>query len=372
MSTPPSEAGAAPAAGWALAAAAFDALRSLPALPPGHRARGPHGHRYVAQARQALGALPAGCAVSDLGAALQAAIADWDYADLDSRLPQAPQGRGDAALAGLLAARLGAGTQAWIQSTPDQGAGVAPGADGHPAESWRRYRFEAAHRLPYVPEGHKCGRMHGHSFAAVPVIGCALEDVAAHARLDTAWAPLAAKLEQHCLNDIPGLDNPTSENLAAWLYAALQPALPTLRRVLVFETASCGACHADGRTRIWKDLPFDSATRLPAAGGALARLHGHSYTLRLHLEGALDERAGWVVDFGAVKQAVAALYQRLDHHPLHELPELEQADTARLAAWIESRAAASLPQLGGVELLQTPGCGALRHPAAPAPLPLTL
>ena len=126
-----------------------------------------------------------------------------------------------------------------------------------------------------------------------------------HARLDTAWAPLAAKLEQHCLNDIPGLDNPTSENLAAWLYAALQPALPTLRRVLVFETGSCGACHADGRTRIWKDLPFDSATRLPAAGGALARLHGHSYTLRLHLEGALDERAGWVVDFGAVKQAVA-------------------------------------------------------------------
>ena len=112
------------------------------------------------------------------------------------------------------------------------------------------FRFEAAHKLPRVPPGHKCARLHGHSFKIeVAVAGPVNEETGwfiDYAELYAAWEPLFAQLDHNYLNDVPGLENPTSEILARWLWDRLKPLLPSLVRVTVFET--CDArCEYEGR-----------------------------------------------------------------------------------------------------------------------------
>lgn len=106
----------------------------------------------------------------------------------------------------------------------------------------KQFEFEAAHRLPNVPEGHQCGRLHGHSYTLVvgvsgevdPTQGWILD----FAVLKEFVAPLVKQLDHHTLNDVVGLDNPTSENLALWFAEALRDKIPGLARVVVSETAS--------------------------------------------------------------------------------------------------------------------------------------
>lgn len=107
--------------------------------------------------------------------------------------------------------------------------------------------FEAAHRLPNVPDEHKCARLHGHSFRAeVHVQGDldpALGWVADFADVRAAAEPVRLALDHRYLNEIDGLDNPTSEVIAAWIWDRLQPTLPGLVRVVVRETCTTGAVY---------------------------------------------------------------------------------------------------------------------------------
>lgn len=221
---------------------------------------------------------------------------------------------------------------------------------------WRRYRFQSAHRLPNVPAGHKCGRMHGHGFEAVVT---ATGNAGVLEQLDEAWAPLHMQLNYQCLNGLEGLANPTSEHLSRWLWQRLSRTLPCLQGVSVFETASCGAHAQDGgtRLRIWKDFSLDSATQLAHAPAShpRARLHGHTYALRLHLQGELDERLGWSVDFGDVKTAFKPVFDAFDHHPVPSA----SGDCATLARWLAEKARPLLPALVRVDLFETPGHGVL-------------
>ncbi|MCW8129355.1 MAG: 6-carboxytetrahydropterin synthase QueD [Planctomycetota bacterium] len=106
----------------------------------------------------------------------------------------------------------------------------------------KTFSFEAAHKLPHAPEGNKCRRLHGHSFiidVAVegevdPVTGWVMD----FADLKKAAAPIVDSLDHQYLNEIAGLENPTSEVLAAWLWARLKPALPLLESVVVRETCT--------------------------------------------------------------------------------------------------------------------------------------
>ena len=106
------------------------------------------------------------------------------------------------------------------------------------------FRIEAAHRLPHVPAGHKCARLHGHSFRIeIHLRGPVRAEsgwVADFADIGAAFAPLFEQLDHHYLNDIAGLDNPTSEILARWIWDRLQPALPLLAEVVVHETCTSG------------------------------------------------------------------------------------------------------------------------------------
>ena len=112
------------------------------------------------------------------------------------------------------------------------------------------FHLEAAHWLPNVPAEHKCRRMHGHSFKVeIHVAGAVGEDsgwIMDFADLSTAFEPLFEALDHHCLNDVEGLENPTSENLAAWIWARLKPRIPLLSRVVVRETCTSG-CDYRGK-----------------------------------------------------------------------------------------------------------------------------
>jgi len=116
---------------------------------------------------------------------------------------------------------------------------------------FRVFQIEAAHWLPNVPAGHKCARMHGHSFRIeVHVSGPVGENtgwVMDFADLKGIFQPLYDQLDHHCLNDIEGLDNPTSENLAIWIWQRLQGTLPQLSKIAVQETCNAG-CVYKGET----------------------------------------------------------------------------------------------------------------------------
>jgi len=111
-------------------------------------------------------------------------------------------------------------------------------------EIFKEFSIEAAHWLPRVPEGHKCGRLHGHSFRVElhleGPVDAELGWVLDFADLKTAFAPLYEQLDHHCLNEVSGLENPTSENLARWIWDRLKPELPELSAVVVRETCTSG------------------------------------------------------------------------------------------------------------------------------------
>ena len=116
-------------------------------------------------------------------------------------------------------------------------------------EIFKDFSIESAHRLPNVPEGHKCARLHGHSFQVrVSVAGSLHPElgwVMDFADIKAACKPVVEELDHRYLNEIPGLENPTSENLARWIWRRLKPQLPGLSRVRIMETCTSG-CEYTG------------------------------------------------------------------------------------------------------------------------------
>lgn len=114
-------------------------------------------------------------------------------------------------------------------------------------EIFTEFSFEAAHRLPNVPEGHKCARLHGHSFRAeIHVEGPVGHDtgwVMDFAAVRTACEPIRDQLDHRYLNDIVGLENPTSEVLAQWIWQRLSPTLSGLLAIVVRETCTSGCVY---------------------------------------------------------------------------------------------------------------------------------
>lgn len=114
---------------------------------------------------------------------------------------------------------------------------------------FRVFTIEAAHRLPNVRAGHKCARLHGHSFRIElhlrgdvgPQTGWVMD----FADVKAAFQPIYDQLDHHYLNEIAGLENPTSENLAKWVWQKARPVLPLLSKVVIHETCTSG-CEYQG------------------------------------------------------------------------------------------------------------------------------
>jgi 6-pyruvoyltetrahydropterin/6-carboxytetrahydropterin synthase len=117
---------------------------------------------------------------------------------------------------------------------------------GH-SEIFREFTFEAAHRLPNVPQDHKCSRLHGHSYRVVVHVSGTIDPefgwVMDFGDIKAAFSPLEDQLDHYYLNEIAGLENPTSEVLAAWIWDRLCPRLPGLTAVTVRETCTSGCIY---------------------------------------------------------------------------------------------------------------------------------
>ena len=122
--------------------------------------------------------------------------------------------------------------------------------DPHVVELVKDFRFEAAHYLPNVPEGHKCRRMHGHSFRGEVAIRGPIDPrtgwLIDFADLKLAVDPVVARLDHYLLNEVDGLQNPTSEEIAIWIWAKIAPSMPQLYRVTIEETCTT-RCHYYGK-----------------------------------------------------------------------------------------------------------------------------
>lgn len=125
-------------------------------------------------------------------------------------------------------------------SSPLPGTRSAVRKSAMEAELTRDYRFEAAHRLPRLPDGHKCKRLHGHSFRVEVLVKGEVDEgtgfLMDFGDIDRIVDPIVARLDHNYLNEIEGLENPTSEILAAWLWQKVRPSLPLLAAVSVSET----------------------------------------------------------------------------------------------------------------------------------------
>ncbi len=114
-------------------------------------------------------------------------------------------------------------------------------------EIFKEFMFEAAHFLPLVPKGHKCGRLHGHSFLVRiyvkgevdPNTGWLID----FSEIKRAFQPIYDRLDHYYLNDIKGLENPTSEVLAKWIWQELKPNLPLLSKIMIKETCTAGCIY---------------------------------------------------------------------------------------------------------------------------------
>jgi len=115
------------------------------------------------------------------------------------------------------------------------------------AEIFVEFTIDCAHHLPFVPDGHKCKNVHGHTYKIRLVLADALHPVYGwvkdFAEIKTVFAPLKETLDHKYLNDIKGLENPTAENLAIWIWNMLIPDLTSLKEIWVFETPNSGTVY---------------------------------------------------------------------------------------------------------------------------------
>lgn len=111
----------------------------------------------------------------------------------------------------------------------------------------KEFRFEAAHNLPRTPEGHKCRRLHGHSYKIEVKVAGEMDPESGwlidYADIKAAFEPLWRRLDHYYLNEIEGLENPTSEILAVWIWDRLKPSLPQLSEVVVHETCTARCAY---------------------------------------------------------------------------------------------------------------------------------
>ncbi|HMO32872.1 MAG TPA: 6-carboxytetrahydropterin synthase QueD [Lacibacter sp.] len=113
---------------------------------------------------------------------------------------------------------------------------------------FKKFTFDAAHFLPQVPEGHKCREIHGHTYLLTvfvegdpdPLLGWVLD----FADLKQAVEPVIKEVDHKFLNQLPGLENPTCELIAVWLWNRIKPLVPQLSKIELYETPTSGVVYA--------------------------------------------------------------------------------------------------------------------------------
>lgn len=298
---------------------------------------GHHGHSFWVTA------------LGDLGVdeQLQEAVKTFDYRCLNDTLGAVD----DLSIAKKMREFVSAAHELKIRSAPNQGVLLSEQSEW----TWVSQSFQAAHFLPNVPEGHKCGRLHGHGFeVTLFASNCTASELRA------LWLPIYERFNHRLLNDIEGLENPTSEQLAAWIWQRLNT--QGVEVVHVKETATAGCAFDGAAHRIWKQQDAECALYLPNQSSPT----GCSYHLRLHITGQLDTVMGWAMDYGDVKALFKPYYQQIDHHCLDDFinTDSSHADSLDLLHWMDTQLSSDLSSLSQIEVYESSHRGWLLNKVA--------
>lgn len=118
-------------------------------------------------------------------------------------------------------------------------------------EIFREFTFDAAHRLGNLPDGHKCARLHGHTYRLTVHLDGPIDPdmgwVVDFAEIKRITNDVIAPLDHHYLNDVEGLQQPTTEHIAIWIWDRLKPQLPLLNKIVLWENANSGCTYAGGQ-----------------------------------------------------------------------------------------------------------------------------
>lgn len=196
--------------------------------------------------------------------------------------------------------------------------------------------LRSAHFLPNVPENHKCRRLHGHNFGLwISILIPSLNSDAAHSIeiLQDFSESISAELDCKILNKISGLENPTSENIARWIFNRFAKINSNLVSVLCIETATSAASYnRHDQWLCWKSFDFESVWA-PNPEKTI----GHSFRLSAGISGKLKSKFDWVLDFSEIKAAIQPLINQLDHQDLSKLMQGRCNTAEGLLSWMREQ-----------------------------------
>ena len=322
----------------------FHAARRLSLLPENHRANSMHGHNFVTGLKinpveQTSNSL------NDLLSSLRDLVNPLDYQLLNDFMDNPS----DQNIAIKLKKEFNDKTfiNSFVSCTPQQGA-ICDGLEN--ISFWRGFTFQAAHQLPNVPKGHKCGNMHGHTFEMI----LHSSDQAINSYdLELMCEFLFKKLNKKCLNSIKGLENPTSEMIVSWAWSLLENKFDAISHIVIKETGHAG-CSFDGKNhQIWREQTLQSAI----SDVSNPDIYGHGYLARLYITAPLDQVYGWTMDFGDVKKIFEPVFYQMDHRYLNELKNLNDFTLFGLVKWMKSQLQEFLPALDRIDLYESDGNG---------------
>ena len=196
--------------------------------------------------------------------------------------------------------------------------------------------LQTAHFLPYVPDDHKCRRLHGHNFGlwiSIEVPNFDNETSETINCLELGCQEIQKKLDHCVLNEISGLNNPTSENIALWIYEKLNLKPLKIFNILCIETQKSAACyHGNDLWSCWKSFDFESVWR-PLKD----RISGHSFKLTAGVQGGVVKPFGWVLDFSEIKSQIKPLIDQIDHQDLSSILKGRGNSSEGLLEWLSEK-----------------------------------
>ena len=217
----------------------------------------------------------------------------------------------------------------------------------------QRTRLESAHRLPKVGEDHKCYKLHGHGFEIDLYFTVNSSECLGSQQINGASWWLVENLHHKYLNEIEGLENPTSEILSSWIFERLGSHCENLKAVRVWETESSGSLYLNDELHYsFKSFDMQSALQEAPHG-----IFGHSYKVGVVLGMPLDHEMGWTIDFARIKEQFEPLRKRLDHQDLSSIEGENLSNDQDLVRWIYFQSKDLIPGLKGIELRSMPGFG---------------
>ena len=326
----------------------FNAARKLKIIPEDHPSNRLHGHTFTGGVKIELED-KSHYSLASLKEELSTVIDPMDFSYLNDQI----ENPSDLVLANELfkSYRYKNLITSYISSSSSQGASYEGPENNY---VWKKFSFQASHKLPNVPKGHKCGNMHGHTFEVILKAKASVESDRDLFDLSLISNSSFLELNKKCLNNIVGLENPTSELIASWIYSKLKSSNDFISKVEVMETDHAG-CSFDGENyRIWRDQKLESAISYKS----YEEPYGFGYISRLYVESPLDKVLGWLMDFGDVKEIFKPVFLKMDHHNLNELDNLSNPSIVSLVEWMGFQLIPALPELSGIGLYESEGNGA--------------